>query len=169
MMAISHVPRDAGWTERDKTRTEGIVVKEVSVEECFRWGDYCKSIQLIRLELSGGKRLRKPRVVIRCAYHLKNHGKPHPQSASDINDLRIEAVHMTTEKQEAGTPSDEHPLIEWEENWLTYEKPERNREKGGHMRKNHSNGCRHLWFLWSRVSCPVTHFFSCAVSFFLFC
>jgi hypothetical protein len=91
------------------------------------------------------------------------------QSASDINDLRIEAVHMTTEKQEAGTPSDEHPLIEWEENWFTYEKPERNREKGGHMRKNHSNGCRHLWFLWSRVSCPVTHFFSCAVSFFLFC
>lgn len=37
------------------------------------------------------------------------------RDASDINDLRIEAVHMKTEKGKATIPPDEHPLTDWEE------------------------------------------------------
>lgn len=37
------------------------------------------------------------------------------KDANDINRLRKEAVHMRTEKEKATVPSDEHPLIDWEE------------------------------------------------------
>ena len=49
------------------------------------------------MELDGGKRLRKPRYVIRCAYYLKNHGKPRDELRTStvvqeeiLNELLVE-------------------------------------------------------------------------------
>ena len=73
-MGIVKTPKDADWEQRDGTKTEGKVLKQVSVEEQFPWGDYADVIQLIKLRLVGGKRLRKPEYVIRFGYYVKDHG-----------------------------------------------------------------------------------------------
>jgi hypothetical protein len=54
-MGIVKTPKDADWEQRDSTKTEGKVLKQVSVEEQFPWGDYADVIQLIKLRLVGAK------------------------------------------------------------------------------------------------------------------
>jgi hypothetical protein len=71
-MAIKPIPRDVNFTERDDaTVSVGKVIKVISVDETFDFGDYRKEAQLIEWE-DGSK-------SIRFGYYMKDHGAPENQ------------------------------------------------------------------------------------------
>jgi hypothetical protein len=67
-MAIAPLPRRVRYKERDgKTKTEGWVIREASLDEEYPFGDFHKLIQLIDF---------KGKEAVRLGYYVKDHGAP---------------------------------------------------------------------------------------------
>ena len=64
-MAIKPIPRDCSWTERKGSKSIGKVVKEVQETESYKWGDFCRVIQVIKKD-------DEPEDLIRFGYYVKD-------------------------------------------------------------------------------------------------